>query len=331
MFHMVPGLKIGLTDWKEKLSEAKSRLGGTHLPFVEVYFRVDKKKEYEPMFSYLKSHQIKFGLHFWGVLKSGVEPNLLSRHKWICNQTYFLMREAIIAGIEQKAVYVVFHPGALRERLIDLDKNTFQLAKMKETELEEGKRNLLKNVERLQKFTVGATLQILFETLPANCPKNWSTPRSNGNILRALQCPIEFYGDLMNAGHFVANDFGHTAAAIQTVGETLAVAQGQAQGLPLQEQRSIVKNHLFDWTKKLAPSTKLIHCNLTLPPWNGVDTHSGLLLSDFAKKDVLPNRQELIELLQIFKNREDVYVLNEPEEKHVGNYLQLRKILEKIN
>lgn len=314
---MISGFKIGLRDWKEKLEL-------THPKFVEVYFRVDKIKEYETMFDYLRAHQIKFGLHFWGVLKSGIEPNLLSRHKWIQNQSYFLMQEAIKIGVEANAVYVNFHPGALRERIIDLDKNTYQLAKLKETEFEEGRENLLKNAKRLQD-SVGDDLQvvpqdgqtrrsvptIIFETLPTNSPIVWTAPRGPNNMIIAKQCPIEFYEDLARAGFAIANDFGHTTAS----------SVGARRAVPLQ--------HLQYWTKTLARSTKLIHCNLTLPPFDGIDTHSGLLPEDFAK-DTLPNKEELLELLKIFKDREDVYILNEPEDRHVENYHALVAILNNI-
>ena len=344
---MIPGFKIGLRDWKEKLSEAKSRLGGTYPPFVEVYFRVDKIKEYETMFNYLHTHQIKFGLHFWGVLKSGppageagIEPNLLSRHKWIQNQSYFLMREAIQTALKEKAVFVVFHPGALCERMIDLDKSEFKMAKLKETNLEEGRENLLKNAKKLQVFAGVSEvepLQLIFETLPTNSPIRWLAPRGPDNLLIAKQCPIKFYKDLAREGFNIANDFGHTASSKTfSVGAGLSTRpiSSQSEDLgritdpPLQQNiRQNVKNHLFSWTQSLAPATRLIHCNLILPPFNGVDTHSGLLPEDFAKNP-LPDKKELIELLKIFKERDDVWIINEPDEKHVENYMELIMILQ---
>ncbi len=312
---MISGLKIGLLDWKKKLERAKP-------PFVEVYFRVDKANEYVDMFAYLKFHQIKFGLHFWGVLKSGIEPNFLSRHKWIQNQSVMLMQTAIKAGASNNCVYVNVHPGALRERIIDLDKSEFKIANLPETEIETARKNLLENAMRLKKIAEKYGMALIYETLPTNSPIKWLAPRCEENVLAARQCPIEFYEDLAGAGCFIANDFGHTTGSINMEVE-------KYKNLSREEKRDIVKDYLFDWTKKLAPATKLIHCNLTLPPFDGVDTHSGILAEDFAK-GTLPTKNELIELLKIFKNREDVFILNEPEDRHVENYMELCKILAKI-
>jgi hypothetical protein len=301
---MIAGFKIGLRDWKEKLE-------ATHPPFVEVYFRIDKIPQYREMFAYLKEHQIKFGLHFWGVLKNHIEPNLLSRHKWIQNQSVMLMQMAIKVAAEHQCVYVNVHPGALKERMLDLDASVFKIADLPETEFEEGRKNLLENVKRLKKITEKYGVLLTYETLPTNCPIKWLAPRGPQNILRAMQCPIEFYEVLMNAGCFLANDFGHTASSI------------------VSDNREEVLKFVVNWTKKLVPATKLIHCNVTLSPFDGVDVHSGLLPEDFAK-DTLPNKEELIELLKIFKNREDVYVLNEPEDRHVENYHALLNLLSQL-
>ncbi len=298
---MTSGFKIGLKDWHEKLEAA-------HPSFVEVYFRIDKIPQYAEMFDYLKTHQIKFGLHFWGMLKDGIEPNLLSRHKWIQNQSVMLMQSAIKVCAEQKCVYVNVHPGALKERILDLDKSSFKIADLPETEFETGRKNLLENALKLKKIAAKYGVLLIYETLPTNSPVNWLEARGPNNMIIAAQCPIEFYTDLMNGGYFLANDFGHTACSI------------------VSDARATVISHVINWTKKLAPATKLIHCNSTLPPFDGVDTHLGLLPEDLAKNP-LPNKEELIELLKIFKNRDDVYILNEPEDKHIENYLELKKLL----
>jgi len=300
---MISGFKIGLSDWDKKLEQCK-KLTGSYPAFVEIYFRVDKISEYSSMFSFLEKNKIKSGLHFWGVLKSGIEPNLLSRHKWIQNQSVMLMQSVIKAASIHKCVYVNVHPGALKERVLDLDKSEFKMADLPETTYEEGRKNLMENALRLKKISEKYGVMLTFETLPTNSPIKWLILRGKDNLLIAKQCPIEFYEDLIQNGYFVANDFGHTSASV-VVGAGFAPAQGRAQGAPLQQNnRDIVLNHLVEWTTKLAANTRLIHCNLTLPPFDGVDTHLGLQPADFAK-DSLPNRAELIELLRIFKERDN--------------------------
>lgn len=316
---MIAGFKIGLLDWKEKLEQCR-KLTGKYPSFVEIYFRVDKIPQYSLMFEFLQQNNIKNGLHFWGVLKSGIEPNLLSRHKWISNQSVMLIQKAIKVATAQKSVYVNVHPGALKERILNLDSQNFEMAKMPETSFEEGRENLLLNAKRLKQISEKYGVLLTFETLPTNCPKNWLNPHGGENFLVAKQCPIEFFADLVREGYSVANDFGHTAASVDLEQEATD------QKLSQQQKREIVLKHLFFWTHKMALNTRLIHSNLTLPPFDGVDVHLGLQEEDF-KKDSLPNKKELIELLTVFRDRDDVYVLNEPENEHVENYMELLKLI----
>jgi hypothetical protein len=329
---MISGFKIGLADWEEKLQQCK-RLRGDYPAFVEIYFRVDKIPEYEKMFEFLEQNQIKSGLHFWGVLKSGIEPNLLSRNKWIANQSVMLMQSVIKVAQMHKCVYVNVHPGALKERQLNLNDSIFGFANYPETEFEEGRKNLLENAKRLQKIADKYRTMLTYETLPTNSPKKWLEPRGLENLLITKQCPIEFYEDLVKNGYFVANDFGHTACSIDMENEDRysqpSLKSRLVKNLSPQEKRKKVKEFLFEWTKKLAENSRLIHCNLSLSPFDGVDTHLGLLSEDFAK-DSLPNRDELIELLNMFRGRDDIFILNEPENEHVENYVELKNILEEI-
>jgi sugar phosphate isomerase/epimerase len=318
---MIPGFKIGLADWEEKLLHCK-KLTGDYPAFVEIYFRADKISEYTQMFEFLAKNQIKFGLHFWGMLKDGIEPNLLSGQKWIQNQSVMMMQSVIKVASARKCVYVNVHPGALRDRVLDLDGGSFQMAKFPEVDFENGRQNLLENTTRLQKIADKYGVLLTYETLPTNCPASWLGIHGGANLLIAKQCPIEFYEDLANAGHYVANDFGHTGCSIDMETE-------KDKNLSKQEKRAQVLNFLQVWTRKLMGATRLIHCNLTLPPFDGVDTHLGLRKEDF-ERDPLPNREELLELLRIFKDRDDVYILNEPEFDHVENYQELLRILQEV-
>lgn len=301
---MIPGLKIGLRDWQKKLATTKAS-------FVEIYFRLDKTPQYREMFNYLKSHHITFGLHYWGMLKAGIEPNLLSCHKWIQNQSFFQMRDALQIAVKEGAAYVNFHPGSLRERLINLDKSVFSLAKMKETPEKEGRQNFLANAVKLEQYLkkkLDNQTLLIFETIPTNSPIEWLKPRTASNFLKAKGCPIDFFLDLKNTNCFVANDFGHTLSNRVFSSDEKAW------------------DFLLIWTRKLASQTKLIHANLSMSPFNGVDIHIGLLPQVFDLQ-VVPNKDQLTKLLQIFKNRSDVFIINEPEEKHEENYFELLKFL----
>jgi hypothetical protein len=64
-----------------------------------------------------------------------------------------------------------------------------------------------------------------------------------------------------------------------------------------------------------------------IPPYNGVDFHDSLDNPLLDTDDAIPNKKEMVKLLKIFENREDVWILVEPKEDHVKNYLLAGKIL----
>ena len=84
---------------------------------------------------------------------------------------------------------------------------------------------------------------------------------------------------------------------------------------------------LWEKTRTLAPQTRLLHINTTIPPYNGTDTHNGITAADFQLPGVFPTKEKLIQLLQLFNHRHDVWAINEPSTDHAGNYFSLKNLL----
>ena len=149
------------------------------------------------------------------------------------------------------------------------------------------------------------------ETVPMRDTPTWNLNRDRTEVIDIHQMPVDVHIDLARRGIHIANDICHTACNLIT------------------NNRKAIKRFVFDTTKTLAPSTHLIHLGYLVPPYNGVDFHDSLDNPVFDTDDAIPNKNEMVELLKIFTNRDDVYILVEPKTDHIKNYNLARELLEK--
>lgn len=77
----------------------------------------------------------------------------------------------------------------------------------------------------------------------------------------------------------------------------------------------------------MAHATRLIHLGFLMPPYNGTDNHDTLENPALDTDQALPNKQQMLQLLKCFKNRDDVWILTEPNGRHAQNYFLAQKIL----
>lgn len=302
-----PGIKIGLNqnNWQENLKKSGAE-------FTEIYFLVSNYKAYNPIFAYLREKGIKFGLHFWGKLKGNFMPDLVQKGP-VADESVKLIKETIDIAKREGARYVNIHPGSFLLKKVDFKLSRF-LPTSKKISFPEGRKELTKNVRILHEYARSRKVLLLLETLCKYEPDKWLWSKkglkpSKGYLSFNINSDL-LYSLAIKEGIFITNDFGHTLT------ETMGKDRGK------------IFNSLYLKTKKLAPFTKLIHSNTNRPPFNGIDSHAGLLSSDF-KAGVLPNRKELISLFQIFKNQSNVWAIPEPMENHVANFKALKSLLKK--
>lgn len=297
------GIKIGPNNnWKQILEE-------TNAKYVEVWFRLEWLTRYKEIFSYLNTHVINYGLHFWHVLDGGIDPNLVYEKNGIAQATEEAMARTIDIAEKYGAYYVNIHPGSLILRKLDLDKMKTTVLSDQKISLDQAMETLKKRTIRLNKYAQAKNILFLVETLPKNEASHWNGPSGRDKIQQAQNLPLEAVLNLIDLGMFITNDIGHTLAS------------------EVSQNRQFLWDRVMNFSKRTALYTKLIHLNTVVPPFNGTDSHNGVLEEDF-KQNVLPNKEQLKEFLNLFKDRDDVWLIPEPKaEKMVENYVELKKIL----
>ena len=299
------GIKIGPKDWKEKLERSRAQ-------YTEVWYRVGAESHYLDMFRFLADHAVQAGLHYWGTIEindRSYMSNLAYPDPQVQEQTISSMKTCIDTAAKHQARYVNVHMGnrAVFELQLTPDHTNFSRSNFQIIDLEEAYATMVKNTQILHAYAKNKGVMFIVESIPSKNPNKQPGDTGSGRLT-----PIEAYAldsTLLeklakDTGVAIAHDLGHTGAEIET------------------DSAETLWQHLLRRTKALAPYVKLIHMNTLGPPWNGTDSHNGILPEDFAM-GVVPQPNQLRELLEIFRDREDVWIVNEPNDKHEENLIAL--------
>ncbi len=300
---MTPGIKTGLINYKKILPHTKA-------PVCEVYFRIDQKNEYGELFKILKRRKIEAGLHFWAVLPDGYMYNLAYPDLNIQKQSITLIKETIDIAAQNNLRYVNVHPGNYCLCEMDLDNARYGKIGPKISE-SKGNKVLFENTHLLHEYAQKQGVLYLTETVPSKDALIWYKEENRLHPVDIGYVRVSTIIELVKAGFFVTNDFGHSLADL------------------VSDDQDALYTNLLRITKALAPQTKLIHSNTSRPPFTGVDTHNGVLESDF-KQNVIPDKQQLKKLLELFKNRSDIWIIGEPHNKHEENFKALKGIIDTL-
>jgi len=289
------GLKVGPANWQDVLARATPEC-------AEVWFRLDWAERIEPIYAALHEKSIPFGIHFWAITSEGFEPNLAIETEGLADESAELIKQTLDIAAHVGANYVNVHPGGLRRKHLDLDNSRLVVLDSEPISLEQAERTVLQQAQKIQQYADKRKVNLYFETLPRHEGVGWSDPSGHLEVQVADNLPPSTLLRLGESGHSITNDFGHTLASFP-----------ELQGEALQQK-------LVEITEKLAPFTKLIHLNTLVPPFNGTDSHNGILPEDFAQQ-VIPNEAVCKEMLAQFRAREDVWVVLEaPINQMVENY-----------
>ena len=302
---MIAGIKIGPRNWKEILSSYSPSC-------CEVWFRADRVSLYEAMFSELRERCIPTGLHFWGILPGGIQPNFAFPDEDVRKPSLALVKACIDVASEHDFTYVNIHPGSYRLSRVNLDRLFMRPIQGRETTPDAGNLVLAENMQELSEYAQKCGVLFLVETIPAREPMHFrdlTSGRRRSQDMRNV--PVSELVKLTQQGFFVCNDFCHTTMDI------------------ISDDREFLFRELFRKTKRLAPQTKLVHLNTLPPPFNGTDGHLGIRRQDFTE-DVFPTREQIKQLLSLFVDRDDVWVIPEPFSDHVDNTTALEELLEEI-
>jgi hypothetical protein len=296
------GLKIGPKNWHSVLDQITPEC-------VEVWFRLDWQQKYGDMFARLNLQSIPFGLHFWGILPDNLEPNLCSINPEIVEKSYQQMRQTLEIASEIGAHYVNIHPGTLKMKKLDLDQSQMTLIDGPVQELQPAISGLINRLKSLHQIAGQLGVLFITETLPKFEQMHWRNPdgrqQTQDPVSIDLQTMIKLSGVNLN----ICNDICHDLTWFAQLPENEAF------------------NQLLNFSRQIKNSTKLVHVGTIAPPFNGTDSHNGILVSDYELGS-FPALNDIRSLLQLYLDQSDIWIIPEPQLEHmVANYLVLKKLI----
>lgn len=300
---MILGIKVG-PDKQSFLD-----LSLTQTPFAEVWFNVNRADDYNELFAELVRRKMQVGLHFWGTLDGGVSAGFGYPDQSILEASTTLVKKTIDIAATNKFQYVNIHPGYRAIVKMDLDRMDYPYVS-EPVPLLQAQTIFLEHVTKINQHAKDHGIVLTVETVSRLVPKaDWYNPESRLKPFDSYQLPVASLQAAGDRGIAVANDVVHTATD------------------PISDHPQDVWKFLYSTTQAMAPTTRLIHLGFLVPPFNGTDNHDTLENPIFETDQALPNKQQMIELLKLFKNRDDVWILVEPNGRHVENYFLAQKII----
>lgn len=298
-----PGIKIGPEiDWKNKLEASQAA-------YCEVWYRVDWEQKYQEMFAYLDKHHIHTGLHYWAMIHGTYMPNLAYPDQSIWKPTLETMQQNIDVAAKHGCAYVNIHIGNTAIIASDLDKHT--LANIPDSAIDpsQAAQTFEEHVKVLHEYAEKRHVQLIVENIP---PYNSVNEGHHDVVVPAYALSSQVLEDIAKRNGLHINlDLGHMMAEA-----------------PIQTETAIWE-YLYARAFALKPYIALIHANTLIQPFTGTDSHDGITDDDFAR-NVVPNKNQCIKLLQLFATQSNVWVVNEPKNNHIENYQALVAILHQL-
>ena len=259
------------------------------------------------MIAWLADHGVRIGLHHWGVAPGSVKTNLMTDNSDVRTVTMTQIKKTIDIGAAIRCVYVNIHPGARHLEKIDFAAQSQSLVPGAATPPDEAHSLLHAGVDEISAYARSKEIVLTVETLPGAEHANYERNQGWYDAGSASLDDIRF---LAEQGFSIANDVTHTAASLART------VKGSGQ----------LWEELLAFTDGVAAQTKLLHINTLVAPFDGTDTHNGLLDEDW-QVGAWPSRNQLIALLSLFRHRDDVHVIPEPSGDMQKNYRALRELV----
>lgn len=288
------------------------RLSGADPALAEVWFNANDPDRYTELFAELTLRKCDVGLHFWGTVNGQTLPSLSYPDADIITESLTLMKRTIDIAEKHNFQYVNIHPGSSALLSVDFQNERYDIQKPS-GDLDDAIQRFLTNAGELHSYAQKKGIVFTAETVPLRITDGWYQAAARSNPKQVHELPIAAIVQAASAGIPIANDFCHTAASIIT------------------DDESSVWRFVYGMTELLAPMTRLIHIGFIMPPFNGTDNHDQLDNPILDTSAAVPNTNQLIELLKLFPNRDDVWILAEPSQDHVKNYKIVEQLLKKAS
>jgi sugar phosphate isomerase/epimerase len=300
------GFKTGPQSW----AEGQRIVTELHASFCEVWFAVEESQKYTDALRWFREHNVDLGLHHWGICEGGVKSNLATDNDAVREQTINQIKQTIDIAAELDCVYVNAHPGAACLERLQFTPFRQELVSDTCTTNERAAELFLAAATELRQYAEAKQVLLTFETI-VGAEKVDDVDRHNVYVSHTIA--PQTLSQFATEGGYLANDITHTASY-----------------LSLSENNpTAIWSRLMAFTQAVAPSTKLLHINRVLPPYNGTDSHDGITEADWQSVGI-PSREQLLEFLQAFKNRDDVFVIPEPKGDMAGNFQALQALMRMV-
>lgn len=296
------GIKVAPgTAWKSNIEASRPRM-------VEIWYNASRPADYDEMFAYLSTEGMDIGLHYWGALPNQILTNISYPDSNVAKPSLELMYGTIDVAAKHKCVYVNVHPDLYSLLSVNFDTMDIRVAS-EQANQETMNSTFIERITALHTYARSKGVVLTVETVPMRDTPSWKPDRDRSTAIDIHQMPMGVFLDLATRGIAIANDFSHTASNV------------------ISDDRRTIWRYLYDTTKALAPATQLIHLGFIVPPYNGVDFHDSLENTVLDTPDAIPNKKQMIDILKLFKNRDDIWILVEPKTDHVKNYFLAGEIL----
>lgn len=308
---MIVGFKTGPRNWP-----AAQKLVLEEKPAMcELWFNVGAASDYEPMIAWLLERRVVIGLHHWGICAGNIKTNLATQDEAVWQETVRQIKTTIDIGQRIGCVYVNMHPGALYLESIDFATQQQRLLPDRATSPEVGWRRLQEAATQLHAYALQKGVVLTVETLPGAENQHYEARQQR---YQPFNTPLPVMEQLVAAGSYLANDITHTIGSVTDRTETESTATPDS-----------LFTQVMAFSRKTQPATRLLHVNTIMPPFDGTDSHDGLLDSDW-QAGCFPSRAQLIEWLRLFAGRADVYAVPEPRVDMQANYQALRQLVAEV-
>ncbi|MEX2055189.1 MAG: TIM barrel protein [Candidatus Andersenbacteria bacterium] len=300
------GFKTGPQSWAEG-QKIVSQLGAS---FCEVWFAVEESEKYTDALQWFRARNVDLGLHHWGICEGGIKANLATDNNAVREQTINQIKQTINIAADIDCVYVNAHPGAACLEKLQFDPLRQELVPQSCTTPERAAELFLAAATELRRYAEEKQVLLTFETI-VGAEKVDDVDRHNIYVSHTIS--PETLSQFAKDGGHLANDIAHTASFF-SLNEAAPAA---------------IWSRLMAFTRAVKQSTKLLHINRVLPPYNGTDSHDGISEADWQAEGI-PTREQLREFLQVFKNRDDVFVIPEPKGDMAGNFQALQALVRMV-
>jgi sugar phosphate isomerase/epimerase len=303
-------MKLGIKVNADK--ESFARLSEANPSLAEVWFNVNAANGYTELFDELKRRKCDVGLHFWGQLAHHIAPNIAYPDQAVIDESLAQMRQTIDIAATNHFQYVNIHPGASAISKVDYAKETYSVVG-DPVDTETSTQLFLAHAQDLHAYAASRNVVFTVETVPSRITRGWYNETARLNPHNMYELPASAITKAASSGVWIANDFCHTAANVIT------------------DDPDVVWTYLKGFTNHIAAATRLIHLGFVVPPYNGTDNHDELDNPILDTDAAVPNTKQMLELLKLFRNRDDVWILVEPKKNHVKNYFLAQKLLEQAS